>query len=293
MNTFSDAVAVVTAARAIVPLYRHHLSAGPYTVEVIAYGKPHNWSLSLLNHPSSQEAEELRDRLKSIFTELELTTVFALSPDFTRRTIDRTAFGAYEWIGNTAFHRNSCAGGDAFGIEPGEAVIITPANCATVAGINPSGKCFVAHAGTNCLVNAEGLRKAIATRSPVKDVVHESVMDSVLNELGFYAHIGIFGAVPPEHYPFRLTDKIYGSWNEALLLYLQHHNWGAALQHHAKQQAHCFNAAELIRRQCGTRGITIADSDVFTANPEKMFLNPQVPQRNLVIVHALPGRHGV
>ncbi len=291
MKTFSSATTLTTSS--ITPLYRHELSVGRFRAEVIAYGRPHNWSLSLLNHPNSEEAEELRCRLTTIFSELRLPTVFAPTPDFTRKQVNRIAFGGCEWIGNTAFHRNSCAGGDAFGIEPGEAIIITPANCATVVGISPNGMCWIAHAGTKCLFNAEGLCEAIETKSPIEDVPHESVMDVVLGELDCFARIGIFGAMPRRLYPFRLTDKKYGERNEALISYLQSHEWGTALPYDSELRSHCFDAAELIRRQCGARGITIADKDIVNANPETMFLNPQLPQRNLIIVRALPGTHGV
>lgn len=292
MNTFSSTATLATT-RSSTPLYRHTISAGRYSVEVIAYGRPRNWSLSLLNQPDSEKAEELRSQLTAIFSQLKLQTVYALSPDFSRKQVNRIAFGACEWIGDTAFHRNSCAGGDAFGIEPGEAIIITPANCATVVGVNPSGMCWIAHAGTNCLFNAEGLREAVRTGSPIEAVPHESVMGVLLDELGFYARMGIFGAMPPKLYPFRLTDKQYGPLNEALLLYLQKHGWSSALPYDPELQSHCFNPAELIRLQCGTRGMTIVDEDVIMADPKSMFLDPRLLERNLIIVRALPGTYEV
>lgn len=236
---------------------RFALGESRYTATL--FGQPKNWSLAQLSHEDPAVREEFGARLGGVLYELQVGSALAPNPTkFTDRIIDASELATRVAAGSATLRRNPEQPADGVPLEPGDAFVISTANCPVTLMERGGAEALALHTGRECLID----RILVDTGRPAPGRSYHSICFSGLVRLGDpkSTKVKVFWAEPAHRSRYDQDDPTYGSFNSKLYGLIVE-RWGRVC---VPRQGRSFNIAlpELIKAQCMEMGVPAANIDL-------------------------------
>lgn len=276
------------AAHAVSRAFSHlrfDLCGGIYTASI--FGKPDNWSLSLLGNPETQE--EYRARLGDVLEDLQVGKALAPVPTaFNAQMIDKKQLTTEIEAGARILYRNAQRPADGVTISPGEAFVISPGGCPITVLTRRNFEAACLHTGRNCIIDRDAVlspRKGAGRR-------HFSVIEAGLESLGVgrrdqaqSVRVKVLWSLPARFFPHPLDHPRHAEFNLRMREYVGR-RWGADCVE-ARGNVMYPDLPRIIRAQCIELGVPhdhIDLSHAYLHHNEIWSEGAAGAPRNLVVV---------